>query len=86
MYILLDNIAGTFETSWGTSGGLGGLPWQTGTGTPNTLGGNPGPSGVGNGDVYRSITSGDTTHASAAGYDYLGDRVLQGVASAIATY
>lgn len=30
-YILIDNIAGTYETSWGTSGPLGGTPWQTGT-------------------------------------------------------
>lgn len=30
-YILIDNIAGTYETSWGTSGSIGGKPWQTGT-------------------------------------------------------
>lgn len=30
-YLLIDNIAGTFQTSWGTSGSIGGKPWQTGS-------------------------------------------------------
>lgn len=30
-FILIDNIAGTYEASWGASGSLGGTPWQTGT-------------------------------------------------------
>lgn len=77
-YILLDNISGTFETSWGPLGSTGGLPWQTGTGRPGAT------TGTGNGDVYR--TSVDTTHCSAAGYEYLADRILFGVAAAIATY
>jgi lysophospholipase L1-like esterase len=76
-YILLDNIAGTFETSWGAVGSLGGQPWQTGTGRIGTT------TGVGNGDVYR--TSVDTTHASAEGYEYLSDRILFGISAAIAT-
>lgn len=77
-YILLDNIAGTFETSWNTTGTLGGLPWQTGTGRPGVT------TGTGNGDVYRSSV--DVTHCSAAGYEYLADRILFGVAAAIATF
>lgn len=76
-YILIDNIKGTVETSWGGVQGLGNLPWQTGVGRVGT------PTGAGNGDVY---VSSDGTHPSAVGYDYLGYRVWTAIAIALKSF
>lgn len=73
-YIILDNISGTFESSWGTSGSVGGLPWQTGTGKVGTT------TGSGNGDIY---VSSDGTHPNVAGADYLSDRIFTGIQTAL---
>ena len=36
-YVIINNIAGTWQTSWGTSGVIGNGPWQTGDGRSDTL-------------------------------------------------
>jgi len=73
-YVLIHNIAGTWETSWGISGSTGGTPWQTGTGRTGT------PSGTGNGDIY---TDAGGTHVITAGIDYLADRFYSALRAAV---
>lgn len=73
-WILIHNIAGTWETSWGTTGTTGDLPWQTGTGKAGAT------TGTGNGDIY--VDSGGT-HLNTAGYDYLASRFYSALRAAI---
>ena len=76
-WILIDNLAGTWSTSKGTSSGAGTGPWQTGDGNAGA------PTGTGNGDTWVSA---DGTHPTALGYKGLAELFAAAYKAALATF
>lgn len=75
-WILIDNLAGSWLTSKGTSSGAGTGPWQTGDGNAGA------PTGTGNGDTWVSA---DGTHPTALGYKGLAELFSTAYKAAVAS-
>lgn len=75
-WVFIDNLRGGWLASSGAAQAAPGSGWQTGTGNVST------PRGDGNGDLY---VSGDGTHPSLAGSEYLGTQLALALRAALAT-
>lgn len=73
-WVFIDNLQGSWVNSAGARSAVSSGPWQTGTGTVAD------PRGDGNADLY---VSGDGTHPTEAGAEYLGIQLAQFLRQAV---